>query len=157
MIQQAASAPAVLQFTVYGEAATAGSKKAFPIIRGGQFIRNIVTDDVGAKGKSWRSAVQDAARAAFARDDLLRGALGVTFTFYVPRNKGHFGAKGLKPSAPAYPAKRPDVLKLARAVEDAITGIVWADDAQIVDEHLEKRYGEPARCEITITELEAAC
>jgi len=35
------------------------------------------------------------------------------------------------------------VLKLARAVEDALTGVIWADDAQIVDEVIRKRYGRP--------------
>jgi predicted short-subunit dehydrogenase-like oxidoreductase (DUF2520 family) len=45
------------------------------------------------------------------------------------------------------------VLKLARGVEDALTGIVWRDDAQIVVEHLEKRYGSPARCEVRVKYL----
>jgi hypothetical protein len=45
---------------------------------------------------------------------------------------------------------RPDVLKLARAIEDAITGVIWVDDSQIIDEHLYKRWGDPARVEVTI-------
>lgn len=48
------------------------------------------------------------------------------------------------------PATRPDVLKLARCAEDSLTGIVWRDDAQIVEEHLFKYWGEPARVEIEI-------
>ena len=48
------------------------------------------------------------------------------------------------------------MLKLARAVEDALTGIVWRDDAQIVDEQLSKVYGEPARVEVDVAELEHA-
>ena len=38
----------------------------------------------------------------------------------------------------------PDVLKLARGVEDALTGIVWRDDAQIVNESLNKVVGAAA-------------
>jgi Holliday junction resolvase RusA-like endonuclease len=39
-----------------------------------------------------------------------------------------------------YPISKPDVLKLARAAEDALTGIIWSDDALIVQEHLYKAY-----------------
>lgn len=39
----------------------------------------------------------------------------------------------------------PDVLKLARGVEDALTGIVWRDDAQIVNESLSKVVVAPPR------------
>jgi Holliday junction resolvase RusA-like endonuclease len=45
------------------------------------------------------------------------------------------------------------VLKLARAVEDALTGVVWRDDAEIVAEGLAKLYGTPERVEISITEV----
>jgi Holliday junction resolvase RusA-like endonuclease len=46
---------------------------------------------------------------------------------------------------------KPDVLKLARAVEDALTGILYRDDAQIVTEVLRKRYGDPPRVEIRLS------
>lgn len=75
---------------------------------------------------------------------LLDGPLELLVVFTVPRPKGHYGARGLRPSAPEYPAVRPDVTKLLRAVEDACTGIVWRDDAQIIEQHATKRYGEPA-------------
>jgi Holliday junction resolvase RusA-like endonuclease len=47
----------------------------------------------------------------------------------------------LKASAPIAPPVKPDVLKLARAVEDAMSGIIYKDDAQIVTERLCDRYG----------------
>ena len=88
---------------------------------------------------------------------ILRCAIAATFTFYRPRPKSHFGtgrnAAILKPSAPTYPIGRPDALKLARAVEDAMTGVVYSDDALIVREVLTKFWGEPARVEIAIEAL----
>ena len=42
------------------------------------------------------------------------------------------------------------LLKLTRAVEDALTGLVWRDDAQVVDEVLSKRYGAPERVEVRV-------
>jgi len=134
-----------ITFTVYGEPRPAGSKRAFPHPTTGRII---VKDESGKKGEAWRRDVQAAAQAAYD-GPLLEGPLRVAFTFYRPRPKGHYGtgrnAEKLKPSAPRFPITRPDVLKLARAVEDALTGLLWRDDAQIVDERLIKRFAEDGR------------
>jgi Holliday junction resolvase RusA-like endonuclease len=59
----------------------------------------------------------------------------------------------LKGSAPEWPVARPDALKLARAAEDALTGIVWADDAQIVVERLGKVFGPREGCRVRVRRL----
>lgn len=88
---------------------------------------------------------------------LLIGSVAVEFVFYRRRPAGHFGtgrnASQLRPSAPSRPTTRPDVLKLARAVEDALTGVVWRDDAQITEQVLRKFYGEPERTVIHVWSL----
>lgn len=140
------------KFTVLGEARPAGSKRAFVSKAG----RAIVTDDSGKRGKDWRRAVAEAA-GEVAPADLLRGPLKVTMTFFRPRPKSHYrtgkNAHLLRDSAPARPTTRPDVLKLARAAEDSMTGVLYADDSQIVAEHLFKKYGEPARLEVEVVTL----
>jgi len=114
-----------------------------------------VTDD-NPKSKQWQAAVAEVSRQVYD-GPLLTDALRVTIRFFLPRLKGHYGtgrnAGKLKVSAPEYPTTRPDVLKLARGVEDALTGVIWRDDAQIVSEPLEKSWGEPARCEVIIEVL----
>lgn len=140
-----------LVFTVYGQPQTAGSKRAFPFRRPNGSLGTSVTDD-NPKSRSWKGMVAHAAREAY-QGELLDGPLAVTFTFYRPRCKGHIGAKGVKASAPRYPTTKPDVLKLARAVEDALTGVIWRDDAQICVERIYKDWGEPARVEITVEVL----
>lgn len=124
-------------FEVLGLPKPAGSKRAF--VRGG---RAVVVDDCRG-GREWKNLVADAALAACG-EVLLEGALELRVTFWMPRPKGHFGtgrnADQVKASAPAHPAVKPDVLKLARAIEDALTGVLWRDDAQIVSERLHKRY-----------------
>lgn len=136
-----------LEFAVLGEARPGGSKRAF-VVRG----RAVVTDDAGKTGKAWRRDVQlaalEAMRAAGLEGQLLAGPLAVRITFYRRRPSRP------KPGARDYPITRPDVLKLARAVEDALTGVVWADDAQVVAEGLGKLYGAPERAEISISEVE---
>ncbi len=146
----------MIQFTVYGHAMPGGSKKAFVHPGSG---RAVIVD--ASNNKSWRQEVACAAREAMERAGLadpLLCALSVSFVFYRPRPKGHHGTgrnEGVvKASAPAFPATRPDVLKLARAVEDSLTGIVYGDDAQIVDERLVKRWGSPERCEVVVRPAE---
>lgn len=143
----------MIAFVVYGQPAPAGSKTARH--SGG---RSWVHDS-SKRSKPWQTAVASAAANAMtnARAELLDGPVAVAFTFLIPRPKGQYGtgrnAGVVKPSAPAHPTTRPDVLKLARAVEDACTGIVWRDDAQIVREVLCKRWGTPVRVEVEVTPL----
>jgi Holliday junction resolvase RusA-like endonuclease len=131
----------LIAFEVPGKPAPAGSKRAFANPRSG---RMIVTD-ANPAARPWKAAVALAAREAMGSRALLPGALAVAMIFEVPRPKSHYGsgrnAEVLKRSAPEHPTPRPDLLKLARAVEDACTGVLWRDDAQIVAELLQKRYG----------------
>lgn len=141
----------VVEFTVLGNAAPAGSKKAFVHPKTG---RAIVTD-ANSKVKPWQSEVRAEAAGARPGPFLLQGPLRVEMRFFRPRPQGHYGARGnLLPSAPAMPFTRPDVLKLARGVEDACTDALWRDDAQIVEEFLVKAFGEPARCVVRVVALE---
>lgn len=146
---------AVIRFTAIGKPQPAGSKRGFPIRRKNGSIGVAMSDD-NPKAKGWQSIVADAAREAY-QGELLRGPLVVRMHFYLVRPKGHFGtgrnAGTVKESAPPYPAKKPDVLKLARGTEDALSGVVFADDAQIVVEMLHKSWGEPARVEVELFEI----
>jgi Holliday junction resolvase RusA-like endonuclease len=142
-----------LSFTVLGEPAPAGSKRAFMNKHTGR----ISVTDASKRSKPWQAEVKSAAIEAIDAvplDGLLTGPLTVEFTFFKPRPKNHYGSGKnsgvLKLSAPEFPTTRPDALKLARAVEDALSGVVYRDDAQIVTETLRKRYGSPARCEVSI-------
>lgn len=144
-----------VQFTVHGTAAPAGSKKGFINRKTG---RVIITD--ASKGsRPWKSQISSAAVDAMAGRDPLDGPLLLELTFWVARPKGHYGsgknAGVVKGSAPFAPTVRPDVLKLARGVEDALTTIVYRDDAQITTEILQKAYTTgSARTEIRVVQIE---
>lgn len=128
------------KFFVPGLAVPGGSKRAFPI-RGRDGRTHVtVVDTSGRKGIEWRAAIRHAAHVAHARPPLA-GALCLGLIFTLPRPQFHRRADGtVKAGAPPYPTTRPDVLKLARAVEDACTSILWGDDAQIVHEYVIKQY-----------------
>jgi Holliday junction resolvase RusA-like endonuclease len=77
----------------------------------------------------------------------LTGAVGARITFRMPRPQSHYGTGKnshlLKPSAPKYPAKMPDLDKLLRAVFDGITDArLWEDDGQVVNVSTMKLYAD---------------
>jgi Holliday junction resolvase RusA-like endonuclease len=143
-----------INFIVYGDAKPAGSKRAFALRKNGVLTGRVAVTDANPKSKNWKQEVAHAARQAYS-GELLDGPLCVSMRFYRVRPKGHYGATGLnsKGRSSKAPTSKPDVLKLARGVEDACTGIVWRDDAQIVSELISKDWGETARCEVTIERL----
>jgi crossover junction endodeoxyribonuclease RusA len=84
----------------------------------------------------WRTTV--AWHAAQAHQGApLDGPLAVHVGFVMPRP----AALPKRKATPAH-TKRPDIDKLARAVLDALSGVVWRDDSQIDDLHPTKRYAE---------------
>lgn len=119
-----------------------GSKKAFYIKKLG---RAIVTDD-NPQAKGWQARV-----SAFAQDvaptELWAGSLAVEVEFRMQRPKGHYKADGVtvRPSAPLYPTTRPDSTKLWRSTEDALKGVLFRDDAQIVLQLVGKVFGDDGK------------
>lgn len=140
-----------IQFFVPGIPKPGGSKRAFINRKTG---RPVITED--CKGsKDWRTAVAFAADQAFQQPcGLFFGPVSVRFDFLFLRPRGHFGsgrnAGSVKESAPDYPAVRPDVTKLIRSTEDALKGIAWIDDAQVVTQFACKRYAGRSGALITI-------
>jgi Holliday junction resolvase RusA-like endonuclease len=135
-----------VRIVAYGIAAPGGSKTIGRNRHGGTWIR-----DASKRSGDWKRTVAQAAGGVMAERELLEGALELRVVFHLPRPRGHYGKRGLRPSAPGWPTARPDTTKLLRAVEDALTGIVWRDDAQIVRQHAEKRYAESvARVEVEV-------
>jgi Holliday junction resolvase RusA-like endonuclease len=147
-----------LRFTVLGKPEPAGSKRAFTNPRTGKAM----VVDANKNAAPWKQQVAGAAIEAQANvppeegSPWFAGPISLSVRFYVKRPRGHYGtgknADRLRRSAPRYPTTKPDATKLLRGVEDALTGIVWRDDAQIVDQYVAKRYGTPERCEIAVEE-----
>lgn len=127
-----------MKFFALGIAAPKGSARAF--VRGG---RAVVTA-ANAKTKPWEAVVAAEALAARPADWPMDQAYEVRMSFTFPRAKGHFNAKGeIKASAPKHITRKPDYDKLARAATDAMTFILWNDDAQVVNGLINKTYCAP--------------
>jgi len=81
----------------------------------------------------WRGAVTQAAVEHWGDVAPLDEAVWLSTTFYLPRPRS-------APRARLYPDRLPDIDKLARAVLDSLTGVVFVDDARVVDLVVSKRY-----------------
>lgn len=130
-----------IQFFVEGKPEPGGSKRAFYVPK---LKRAVVTDD-NPKAKDWKALVKAVARKNYLGDPL-GCALRVFCLFTVARPKHHYrtGKKShlLRDNAPQYPTTKPDGTKLFRSTEDALTGVIWDDDAQVVSQTIQKRYAE---------------
>ena len=143
----------MITFTVVGLPAPQGSKSYLGASKSGKPRFRESSQRVAP----WRSDVRDAGEKAMRvihGPDFIEvlpawaGPVGVELAFRWPRPKGHYRsgqhAEQLRAAAPDVPIGKPDLDKLARAVLDALTGIVWVDDAQVVDLVLTKRYADLA-------------
>lgn len=139
--------------TVFGHAEPAGSKRNVSWqAKDGRTGQNLI--EANPKAGGWKRLIAREAGPLWMGKPLILGPIEVHFTFYIPRPKSHYGARGnllpSSPSRPSRPSRKPDCGKLSRGVEDALTGIIYRDDGQIVTEHHEKYWGTPERVEISI-------
>ncbi len=140
-------------FTVPGEAEAAGSKRAFKNRHTGR----IVVTDANKNSRAWKTLVSEFAMMEMRGQAPLEGGVLLLVRFRVRRPKGHYAKRGLSSvgrSMP-FPAKRPDVTKLLRGTEDAMTDVgVWRDDAQVVKQVAEKVWAEDGKPGVDIAAVE---
>lgn len=114
--------PPSFRFRVDGTPATEGNLRRSP--SGGLYHAN------GPALSVWRQAIGWAARSCH-RGAAWPSAVALELTFVLHRPQ--------RPKA-SVPIVRPDWDKLARAVCDALTGVVYVDDSQVVEASVVKRY-----------------
>ena len=110
-----------MQFFVNGKPATKGSWKV---------TRHGALRPDSERERPWANAIAWTAKSLGAKPT--DKPVKVTLQFFFARPK--------KPSNP-FPSKS-DVDKLSRSALDALTGIVWNDDQQVVDLHATKDFAD---------------
>lgn len=108
-------------FRVIGVAQPKGSTKSF-VVETAVGPRTATTSD-NPRLKDWQHLVASAAQP-FA-GDLFTGPVFVRASFFLPRPKS-------LPRKVSYHLKKPDLDKLLRATKDALTGVLYRDDSQVV-------------------------
>ena len=131
----------MIQFFVPGTPAPGGSKQGFY----NKKLKRVLMVPASKKTKPWMQAVQVAARQAYS-GELLTGPIVLTITFQFLRPKRHYRtgryASLLKPTAETFVQVKPDLTKIIRSTEDAMKGIIWRDDSQVVKQNTQKFYVE---------------
>lgn len=130
-----------ITFTVCGKAEPQGSARGF-VVNG----RAIITSD-NPKLKGWRREVSKSAMRAY-RGPALDGPMKIAVVFHLP------APKSLKTAKPH--VTRPDLDKCLRGILDALTGVIYRDDGQVMTIESTKQYadvGTSPRAVITVTAL----
>ena len=153
---------ASVRFLVFGEAKPQGSKRGY-VVRRRDGSAGVALVESSKGLKPWRAQVAAAAFAACRsgrRWDLLGGPVSLEVRVFRKRPATHYRhgkhSQMLSRKATAYPTGKPDGDKLLRAICDALTGVVWRDDAQVVDAFVSKRWDDlgAERVEITVRSID---
>lgn len=129
-----------VNFVVEGTPRPQGSKS---------FVRGRIVEASKYVGP-WRKTVAKEAAEVFPHPTV--DPVKVTLTFVFERPKSHMYADGrLKPHCHESHIQRPDVDKLSRAILDALTGIAYVDDSQVVSLDAIKVWGPKAGVKISVT------
>lgn len=136
---------------VFGEPIPQGSKSV---------TKSGIMFEANKKLKPWREKVKAEAELAMSSLGALPSEkpIRLLVKFYFLRPKSHYrtGKRSLflRDSSPGYKTSKPDLDKLVRAIGDALTGVVFKDDSQVVCIIAHKSYTTFAeRAEIEVQEL----
>jgi Holliday junction resolvase RusA-like endonuclease len=127
-----------IRFEVVGRAQQKGSARAFVVKNkhNPEKPRAVVTS-TNTNAKHWEADVRYSAALVLPDSHVLwPGAVAIAVMFIMPR------PKSLKDKWAPY-LKAPDLDKLLRCIGDALTNVVWKDDAQVVFGVQHKRYARP--------------
>lgn len=145
-----------LRFVVIGVPIPKGSTRSFVITPKGGGKPRAVTTGANAKTKGWQQIIAEGASIELQRAEqqgffIGQGPVNLCVYFYLPRPKALLTKSKVWRAVPH--TKKPDLDKLVRAAKDALSKIVWSDDAQVTDVTAGKRYcaaEESPRAVITV-------
>ena len=102
----------------------------------------------------WREAV--AIVTGSTVDKPIEGPVDLSLAFFFPRPKSHYGtgknSNVLKASAPKHHAQKPDIDNVIKSTLDAMNGVLYGDDKQVIRVQAEKRWAlQPDQAGVALT------
>jgi Holliday junction resolvase RusA-like endonuclease len=116
-------------------------------------VGNFVQTYTPNKTATWEEIVRQAAKNAMGTTDLLETPVTMALYFRLPmpqswsKKRKEGALKGLEA-----PTKKPDWDNLGKAVSDALNGVIFKDDSQIVSAHVRKIYSAVPGVDIYVSE-----
>jgi Holliday junction resolvase RusA-like endonuclease len=139
----------MLKFEIPGEACAQGRPR-FTTISGQARAYD------PAKSKNYKAYVKLLAQEAIARQGWkyteLPISIKITCSLAIPTSKSK-KFKGAALIGKVFPTKKPDVDNLFKTITDALSGIAYKDDKQIITAIVSKFYGEEPHVRVQITVL----
>ncbi|MEW4368602.1 RusA family crossover junction endodeoxyribonuclease [Paenibacillus kandeliae] len=136
----------MIQFTVLGEPVAQGRPRA-------STVSGHIRMYDPAKSSDYKDYVRLAA-SAHAPKILLEGPLSMMLTVYRSTPKSFSNKKTAAAEAGQIkPTTKPDVDNYLKGVKDALKGVIWKDDSQVVEVFARKRYSTRPRIEVKIQTL----
>ena len=129
-----------ITFTVFGTPRPQGSMRA--LWKPGMKYPAVTSDN--PRLKPWRQQIAGVALALNIAPFGDYVPLEITMNFYFTKPKSAKKRRGM--------TVKPDGDKLLRAVFDSLKGVLFHDDAQVVEFHARKHYGGPERVTVEIRE-----
>lgn len=135
-----------IHFTVYGEPVAQGRPK---FSTAGGFVKAYDP----SKSRSYKDYVRLAA-TEHAPSKPMEGPIGMVLTVYRSTPKSFSKRRAaLAEEGKLTPTTKPDVDNYLKGVKDALKGVIWRDDSQVVEVYARKRYSAKPRIEVKIKEL----
>lgn len=136
--------PFNITFAVPGAAVPKGRPK---FARRGNFVSTYTPE----KTVSFENLVKVMAQQAMQGQDMHLGPVQASIQITLPIPSSWSGKRQSEAAAERIaPTKKPDMDNVVKALFDAMNGIVFKDDSQVVDAHIRKRYGRTPETLITI-------
>ena len=117
--------------------------------RRGNFVQTYTPD----KTRTYESLIKEAATEAMGSSEPLETPVNLYLYIRVPIPKSYSKKKvadclnGLEK-----PIKKPDASNVLKSVEDAMNGVVYRDDCQIVNFHVSKVYSSQSGIDVCVKE-----
>ena len=105
---------------------------------------NFVTTYDPDKSRKWKAHVKEHAEGQVTELFASEIPLHISAMFYMP------GPKSVSVAKRPFHTVKPDVDNLVKGLTDALTGICWVDDAQIVEIRACKEYSENPQTVLTV-------
>lgn len=125
-----------IAFRVFGIPQTKGSSRAFPYFNRAKQKWAAATTNDNPKNKSWALLVREVAHSNALTGMPWRDAVELRLYFRM-KKPAH-----LPKERNGYPITKPDLDKMERSIKDALTGVVYLDDAQVCNCRKFKRYDD---------------
>lgn len=117
----------ICEFTVAGKPASRGSKRAFLSKKTGKI--NLVD---GKNSYRYMKDITACAKAAMNGRPPVDGPVLLEWVAHFKRPKSHYRKNGLREDAPREYTQTPDCSKVVRGIEDALSGVCYLDDKQVI-------------------------